>query len=172
MYNPQSLENFGDKPVEGYISAIVTSFEHLQKAMLNLRINESCGYSMFGIKNGIICNFLTFLRGTTYRAEMEYPVARVIKGDKGITQVQLLCQSFYLLNCIWWSIITGMCPEELALLEPGPVCHSRRLTLANRIMRLYVSTIQRYYMYNEMLSGLILKILCWVCLLIQIMLFV
>ena len=73
---PVSLENFGDKPVEGYISAIVTSFEHLQKAMLNLRINESCGYPMLGMKYGIICNLLTFLRGTTYRAEMEYPVVR------------------------------------------------------------------------------------------------
>ena len=90
---PVSLENFGDKPVEGYISAIVTSFEHLQKAMLNLRINESCGYPMLGMKYGIICNLLTFLRGTTYRAEMEYPVVRrKLKGRNPACDVALVIE--------------------------------------------------------------------------------
>jgi hypothetical protein len=38
------------------------------------------------------------------------------------------------------AIRAGMIPKDLANLEMGPVCHSRWLTTANRLLRLYVST--------------------------------
>ena len=40
---------------------------------------------------------------------------------------------------ICWSVITGEVDEDLALLEVGPLNHSRWLTLACRILRYYVS---------------------------------
>ncbi|GBM50235.1 hypothetical protein AVEN_134799-1 [Araneus ventricosus] len=34
----------------------------------------------------------------------------------------------------------GNCPEDLANREPGPLFHSRRLTAANHVLRLYISS--------------------------------
>lgn len=38
------------------------------------------------------------------------------------------------------AINSGFCPQDLANLEPGNLCHSRWLTAANRTLRVYVST--------------------------------
>jgi len=38
------------------------------------------------------------------------------------------------------AVETGQCLEDLALQKPGPVVHSRWLTTANRLLRLYVAT--------------------------------
>ena len=40
---------------------------------------------------------------------------------------------------IYWSIIHRALDSDLQLLEVGPLCHSRWLTLGCRILRLYVS---------------------------------
>lgn len=45
----------------------------------------------------------------------------------------------YLLR-ISQAVVTGVCPPDLSSLKPGPVCHSRWLTTANRLLRLYVGT--------------------------------
>uniref|UniRef100_A0A8D8R121 Uncharacterized protein n=1 Tax=Cacopsylla melanoneura TaxID=428564 RepID=A0A8D8R121_9HEMI len=45
----------------------------------------------------------------------------------------------YLLDMVI-AITTGDCPTTLANRNPGILCHSRWLTTANRILRLYVST--------------------------------
>ena len=39
------------------------------------------------------------------------------------------------------SVINGSCSEELGRRNPGKIAHSRWLTTANRILRLYVSTV-------------------------------
>lgn len=44
----------------------------------------------------------------------------------------------YLLD-ISSAIKSGSCPEDLSVREPGPLSHSRWLTLANRVLRLYIS---------------------------------
>ncbi|KAI6653076.1 hypothetical protein LOD99_3912 [Oopsacas minuta] len=41
--------------------------------------------------------------------------------------------------------LRGNCTEDLELLEPGPICHSRWLTLACRIAHVYMSTIKPFY---------------------------
>jgi len=38
------------------------------------------------------------------------------------------------------SVSSGFCPEELARRNPGKMAHSRWLTTANRVLRLYIST--------------------------------
>jgi hypothetical protein len=38
------------------------------------------------------------------------------------------------------AISSGHCPESLAMQKPGPVVHSRWLTTANRLLRLYIAT--------------------------------
>jgi len=38
------------------------------------------------------------------------------------------------------AVSEGFCPEELANMKPGQIVHSRWLTKASRILRLYVST--------------------------------
>lgn len=47
-------------------------------------------------------------------------------------------QYLYRIIC---AIQSGSVDENLANLKPGPICHSRWLTLANRVCRLYVSTV-------------------------------
>ena len=46
----------------------------------------------------------------------------------------------YFLYRICQACIKGIYEEDLVVLEPGPICHSRWLTLACRIVRLYMST--------------------------------
>lgn len=38
------------------------------------------------------------------------------------------------------AVASGFCPEDLANIKPGPIVHSRWLTKASRILRLYVTT--------------------------------
>jgi len=38
------------------------------------------------------------------------------------------------------AVSSGVCPEDLANIKPGPICHSRWLTKASRVLRLYVAT--------------------------------
>ena len=45
----------------------------------------------------------------------------------------------YLYN-IYKAVASGNCCSDFALQKPGPVCHSRWLTTANRLLRLYVAT--------------------------------
>ncbi|CAG9837729.1 unnamed protein product [Diabrotica balteata] len=40
------------------------------------------------------------------------------------------------------AVVKGKCPSELASRNPGNLSHARWLTLANRILRLYISTIE------------------------------
>lgn len=44
----------------------------------------------------------------------------------------------YLLDIVR-AIQTGHCPPDLAVRNPGPLCHSRWLTCANRVLRLFIS---------------------------------
>ncbi|GBM46107.1 hypothetical protein AVEN_236125-1 [Araneus ventricosus] len=44
----------------------------------------------------------------------------------------------YLLD-ISYAVKSGSFPEDLSVCEPGPLSHSRRLTTANRVLRLYLS---------------------------------
>ncbi|KAK3920111.1 DNA-directed RNA polymerase subunit beta' [Frankliniella fusca] len=53
------------------------------------------------------------------------------------------------------AIGAGNCPEDLARRDPGPLSHSRWLTCANRILRLYIST----YRPNTKLQTLVTFIL-------------
>src|SRR6218665_337982 len=53
--------------------------------------------------------------------------------------IELSTDQKYLFNiCI--AVAKKDCSSDLAFQKPGPACHSRRLTTANRIMRLYVAT--------------------------------
>jgi hypothetical protein len=38
------------------------------------------------------------------------------------------------------AVSSGVCPEDLAFKKPGPVVHSRWLTTANRLLRLYIAS--------------------------------
>jgi hypothetical protein len=56
-----------------------------------------------------------------------------------VMRKDLSCDQAYLLDmCL--SILLGSCAESLAKKSPGIMVHSRWLTTANRILRLYVST--------------------------------
>ncbi|KAI6657811.1 hypothetical protein LOD99_553 [Oopsacas minuta] len=46
----------------------------------------------------------------------------------------------YLYN-ICHAVQTGICSSELASMQPGPIHHARWTTLANRLLRSYISTI-------------------------------
>lgn len=37
------------------------------------------------------------------------------------------------------AIQSGQCPEDLSIRDPGPISHSRWLTTANRVLRLFIS---------------------------------
>lgn len=52
---------------------------------------------------------------------------------------RLSCDQKYLFD-ICQSIKSGLCSERLAKRSPGKMVHSRWITTANRILRLYVST--------------------------------
>lgn len=53
--------------------------------------------------------------------------------------IELSTDQKYLYSiCI--AVAIGACSSDLALQKPGPVCHSRWLTTANRILRLYMAT--------------------------------
>jgi hypothetical protein len=56
-----------------------------------------------------------------------------------ITKIELSTDQRYLFD-ICHAVSTGHCPEDLALKDPGKMAHSRWITTANRILRLYVST--------------------------------
>lgn len=56
-----------------------------------------------------------------------------------ITKDDLSKDQKYLLDIVQ-AIQKGECPPDLALKDPGPMSHSRWLTCANRVLRLYVST--------------------------------
>ena len=43
---------------------------------------------------------------------------------------------------VCWAVILGHLDADLALLEVGPICHARWLTLACRLLRRYTSTIK------------------------------
>ncbi len=53
------------------------------------------------------------------------------------------------------AIISGTCPPDLALLEPGSVFHSRWLTLWERILRLYMSTSKPSYKLKRLVAVII-----------------
>ena len=55
-----------------------------------------------------------------------------------ITKTDLSKDQQYLLDIIT-AIQTGHCTPDLAVKDPGPLSHSRWLTCANRILRLYIS---------------------------------
>lgn len=54
-------------------------------------------------------------------------------------EIELSTDQKYLYN-ICKAVDIGHCSCDLAFQKPGPVCHSRWLTTANRILRLYVAT--------------------------------
>lgn len=56
-----------------------------------------------------------------------------------ILKTDLSSDQHYLYDMVR-SISVGTCSRELLLREPGQMCHSRWLTTANRILRLYVAT--------------------------------
>jgi len=53
--------------------------------------------------------------------------------------IELSTDQQYLYN-ICKAVSYGICSPDLAFQKPGPVCHSRWLTTANRILRLYIAT--------------------------------
>lgn len=61
----------------------------------------------------------------------------------------------YLLD-ISCAIKAGNCPEDLSAREPGPLSHSRWLTTANRVLRLYIS-IENPTDEHKILASFILK---------------
>lgn len=61
----------------------------------------------------------------------------------------------YLLD-ISSAIISGNCPVDLCVPEPGPLSHSRWLTTANRVLRLFLS-VDTPSDDNKMLAAFILK---------------
>ena len=60
------------------------------------------------------------------------PLPEVDKSDLSTDQKYL--------KEMWEAVTSGNCPTELARRNPGNVTHARWLTLANRILRLYVGT--------------------------------
>ena len=56
-----------------------------------------------------------------------------------MNDVELSTDQQYLYN-ICKAVANGNCSMDLALQKSGPMCHSRWLTTANRLLRLYVST--------------------------------
>ena len=54
-----------------------------------------------------------------------------------------------------WAVISGTCSADTALLEPGPVFHSRWLTLWSRILRLYMCTTKPSYKLKRLVSVII-----------------
>lgn len=72
----------------------------------------------------------------------KYPVVdfEVIKTEELITsnKTDLSKDQKYLLDIVT-AVSTGLCGPELAVKDPGPLSHSRWLTCASRVIRLYVS---------------------------------
>jgi hypothetical protein len=57
-----------------------------------------------------------------------------------ITKSDLSKDQQYLLDIVK-SVTTGLCEPDLAAKDPGPLSHSRWLTCANRVLRLYISEV-------------------------------
>lgn len=85
------------------------------------------------------------------------PIGKALVGCEELPIVKFQCITFE--NCpvvdaldlsndqrylydICCAVSTGICPDDLASKKPGPVVHSRWLTTASRLLRLYVSTIE------------------------------
>lgn len=60
----------------------------------------------------------------------------------------------YLLQ-ICEAVQSGFCPEDLAYKNPGPIVHSRWLTTANRLLRLYIATKQPNKKLRNLVSFII-----------------
>ena len=52
-------------------------------------------------------------------------------------------------------VISGTCPADMALLEPGPVFHSRWLTLWERILRLYMCSSKPSYKLKRLVAVIV-----------------
>lgn len=61
--------------------------------------------------------------------------------DINVTKTDLSKDQQYLLD-IYRAVKTGECAPDLAVKDPGPLSHSRWLTCANRILRLYISEVK------------------------------
>lgn len=61
-------------------------------------------------------------------------------NDLSVTVSDLSTDQQYMLE-MFEAVRTGSCSEYLSKRDPGPLSHSRWLTAANRLLRLYVSTI-------------------------------
>lgn len=60
------------------------------------------------------------------------------KSSIDITKANLSKDQQYLLDIVK-AINSGICDNDLAVKDPGPLSHSRWLTCANRVLRLYIS---------------------------------
>lgn len=112
------------------VSYMVTSFplRHLI-SYLGFQTSGPLGFSNEFGKALVDCNSRPIQPFTRINAEI--PV--ILNNDLSTDQ-----QYFY---DICQAVINGVCTESLAMREPGKIVHSRWLTTANRILRLYVSTI-------------------------------
>jgi len=62
-----------------------------------------------------------------------------LQNCPNMDEIELSTDQQYLYN-ICKAVASGSCNPDLALQKPGPLCHSRWLTTANRLLRLYVSS--------------------------------
>jgi hypothetical protein len=80
-----------------------------------------------------------------------------IETDFPINTVTDLSTDQQYLFDICHAVVSGQCSDDLARREPGKIAHSRWLTTANRILRLYVST-SRPTLQLQTLSTYIIKV--------------
>ncbi|GBO45631.1 hypothetical protein AVEN_22680-1 [Araneus ventricosus] len=104
-------------------------------------------------------NLLLGHSGSSSLAVEKLPVVDYEPIDCSITDIDRNLLSIgqqYLLD-ISNAITSGNCPEDLENRDPGPLFHSRWLTAANRVLRLYLSSSDPSGNLTEII-GFILKL--------------
>ncbi|GBN34169.1 hypothetical protein AVEN_270728-1 [Araneus ventricosus] len=104
-------------------------------------------------------NLLLGHSGSSSLAVEKLPVVDYERIDCSITDIDsnLLSKGQQYLLDISNAITLGNCPEDLENRDPGPLFHSRWLTAANRVLRLYISSSDPTGNLTEII-GFILKL--------------
>ncbi|KAK4299397.1 hypothetical protein Pmani_001405 [Petrolisthes manimaculis] len=64
-----------------------------------------------------------------------------IQSENIVVDQDILSTDQKYLLMIYLAVSSGICPQNLAKMKPGKIHHARWLTTANRILRLYISTV-------------------------------
>ena len=120
------------KPVRWYVAhqcvTFAASFAEARWGKLKIR---TCFQKVLANLYQTVINF---------RQWTSYQVILNLDNFPNMENIDLSTGQQYLYN-IWRGVVaSGNCCSDFALRKPGPVCHSRWLTTANRLLCLFVAT--------------------------------